>query len=380
MMKKLFALLLALMLAAFSLAALAEEENEDIMTIAVLEGFVLDVTDETIFFQTTDGMLVEALLSEETEFEGESPRVGDFIRVVYNGLLTRSIPAQLTADRVVCHKLTGTVSDLAEESFLLTTDSGMEYVVHATEAQLTGIQNDMHVTVYFSGAATFSLPPQITASHVRGEEMLGTITEMVEGGFLMDVADAPLPYVVLLKEDALLFVQPEAGLTVRVVSDGMVMATMESIGVNALEVLPSETIPLEDISGVVTEVTDEYLVFETADGVQVQANVYEDTLWEGKEAAVGDFIHVLYNGQMTYSLPGQITALKVSCYVYTGEIAALDEEGFELRAENDVYIVNAPAELLEGLENGQQVSVYFNGVMALSLPAQIGAEMIRPVE
>ena len=44
----------------------------------------------------------------------------------------------------------------------------------------------------------------------------------------------------------------------------------------------------------------------------------------------------------------------------------------------EIIQVNATAEQLVGLEPGSQVTVYFNGAMTMSLPAQIGAELIVP--
>ena len=46
----------------------------------------------------------------------------------------------------------------------------------------------------------------------------------------------------------------------------------------------------------------------------------------------------------------------------------------------DEVQVNAPDELMEGLEPGSRVTVYFSGAMTMSLPGQISAERIVPAE
>lgn len=141
------------------------------------------------------------------------------------------------------------------------------------------------------------------------------------------------------------------------------------------EMIPEEIV---EMTGIVLEIAPEYYLIQTADGQQVQVNRYEETLYEGDEPTVGALIHVLYNGMMTRSLPPQINAIRIGCYSRTGAVAELTENGFTLDCEMEIIEVNAEANLLEGLEAGQTVTVYFNGAMTMSLPAQIGAELIVP--
>ena len=132
-----------------------------------------------------------------------------------------------------------------------------------------------------------------------------------------------------------------------------------------------------EMSGIVQEITDGYYLIQQADGSHVQVNIYnEETLFEGKTPEVGDLIHILYNGAMTRSLPPQINAMRISCYVRTGHVVELTETGFSLDDGMEIIEVHADAALMTGLEPGAHVAVYFNGAMTMSLPAQIGAEMI----
>ena len=137
-----------------------------------------------------------------------------------------------------------------------------------------------------------------------------------------------------------------------------------------------------DLSGVVLEVNDEFILIEDSDGQQVQVNLFEDTTVEGDAIVPGALIHVLYNGMMTRSLPPQVAAMRVSCFSFTGEIAEMNQHGVLLHPDEgiDEVQVNAPDELLEGLEPGGRVTVYFSGAMTMSLPGQIGAERIVPAE
>ena len=131
-----------------------------------------------------------------------------------------------------------------------------------------------------------------------------------------------------------------------------------------------------EMTGTVADITDTYYLIENTDGQQVQVNLYDETIFEGKTPEKGDLIHILYNGMMTRSLPPQINAQRIGCYVLTGAVVELTEEGFTLDVGNDIFMVHAGAELLQGIETGSTVTVYFNGAMTMSIPAQVGAEMI----
>ena len=123
-----------------------------------------------------------------------------------------------------------------------------------------------------------------------------------------------------------------------------------------------------------------FIVIESLDGQMIQVNVSGETLTEGKEIGVGDFIHVTYNGQMTFSIPAQIAAQKIGCYAHTGVIGEITEGQFALETEMEMILVNATAEQLANLATGMTVTVYSNGAMTMSLPAQVGAEMITVTE
>ena len=381
-MKNIISALLAMLLALTTLTAFAENvaAEDDLLTPVRLSAYVMEIADEHLLVKTADGLYVQANLTPDTFFEGADVRVGDYIHIVYNGMMTRSLPAQITAEVVGCYKLEGVVSELAEDGFLLTFGEEI-HRVNAPAGLLTFVQDGMFVTVYHDGMMTMSIPAQVVASHIRGQEIVGIVTEMIEGGFLLTVDGEEIPYAIFPREDALLFVQAEPGLEVIVVTDGLMTSALDQIIVNATEIVPLPFVQeIFDIAGVVTEITGEYILITTADGQLVQANLFEETFVDGKEIVVGDYIHVTYNGMMTFSIPAQIAALHVACYAHTGVISDLNETGFILSTELEPIFVNAPAELLEGLADGQTVTVYSNGAMTMSLPAQIGAEMITVTE
>ena len=276
--------------------------------------------------------------------------------------------------------LMGIVSELAENSFILTFGEEV-YQVNADAALLAGIQDGMFVTVYHTGMMTRSLPAQVVATHIRGQEIVGIVTEMVEGGFTLTVEGEEIPYHVAIKENALQFVQVEPGMEIIVITDGLMTSSLESILVNAVEILPLPYVEeIFDMAGTVTEIGEGFIMIQSAEGQMIQVNTFEETIFEGKEIAVGDFIHVTYNGMMTFSIPAQIAAQKVGCYAHTGVIGEITEGQFTLETEMEMILVNAAAEQLEGIEAGMTVTVYYNGASTRSIPPQITAEHIRTME
>ena len=385
-MKKIILMLLALVLAASSLSVFAEEEaalpspEAENNELILIDGFVMELMDSSILFQASYGETFEVLLSEETVIEGKELAVGDYVSVTYDGTMTFSLPAQIRAQHIGNHMLMGLVSELTENSFLLTFGEEV-HQVNANAALLEGIQDGMFVTVYHAGMVTMSLPAQVIALHIRGTEIVGTVTEMIEGGFTLTVEGEELPYHIAIKEDAVQFVQAEPGMEVIVITDGLMTASLESILVNAVEILPLAYVEeVYDLAGTVTEIGEGFILVESADGQTVQVNIFEETILEGKDISVGDYIHVTYNGQMTFSIPAQIAAQKICCYAHTGVVGEITEGQFALETETETILVNATAEQLESITTGMNVTVYSNGTMTMSLPAQIGAEHIVVTE
>ncbi len=376
-MKKFILLLMALMMAMTTLTAFAEEDASESI---LFEGYVLEVLDGSVLVKTSFGETYEVILTEETMIDGKELAVGDCINVTYDGTMTFSLPAQVRAQHIGNYMLMGIVSELSETGFLLTFGEEV-YQINARDTMLTNIQDGMFVTVYHTGMMTRSLPAQVSATHIRGQEIVGTVTEMVEGGFTLTVEGEELPYHVAIKEDALLFVQAEPGMEIIVITDGLQTASLESILVNATEILPLPMVQeVYDMAGAVTDIGEGFIMIQNAEGQDVQVNTFEETIFEGKEIEVGDYIHVTYNGMMTFSIPAQIAAQKIGCYAHTGVVGEITEGQFTLETEMEPIIVNVTPEMIEGIESGMTVTVYSNGAMTMSLPAQIGAEMITVTE
>jgi len=94
-----------------------------------------------------------------------------------------------------------------------------------------------------------------------------------------------------------------------------------------MEILEDEVQEIYDIHGEVLEITEEYILIDTADMGYVQVNLSEDTVIEGVQTLeIGQTAVVMYDGMMTRSLPPQINALHIGVYAVSGVITEVLED------------------------------------------------------
>ena len=239
-MKKIIALLTALVLVTVMLASLAMA-TETVDAPAEDEIFLLDgrvtAIEEGFITMILDGAEYQINMDDTTILEGaEQLAIGDWIQVIHNGQMTRSLPPQVFAQVIRSYSISGTVSNLTENSFALTDENGMEIVVNFDAERFVGVQDTMQVTVWFDGMMTRSLPAQITAEHIRTMEMTGTIVEMTETGFLM-VDESGIQTMVHLSDATAVFTELTVDAAIRVTTDGTATMSLPA-QVTAIEILP----------------------------------------------------------------------------------------------------------------------------------------------
>lgn len=247
-MKKMMALLIALMMA--GCVALSETESGDPIgeteTVASVqvEGTVLETTAEQLLIQQKSGEQLLVLLNEETVLSTDADlQPGDYVRVTYSGKMTRSLPAQLTAQVVHCYHLIGTVEAVEEGSFLLQDGDGVTWQVLLPEDEELPLAEGMEMTVFYDGKMTRSLPAQVTALHLRAYVLGGEVTAVEEVSFTL-VDEQGEEHIIHLSETTIMCTALEVGAQVRVVTNGMVALSLPDQRV-ALEVLPAEGMVVE---------------------------------------------------------------------------------------------------------------------------------------
>ena len=134
-------------------------------------------------------------------------------------------------------------------------------------------------------------------------------------------------------------------------------------------------IELVTLTGVITEITDEYVLLDVGDMGQVQANLSEDTLIEGvEELAIGQTAMVTYDGKMTRSLPAQITALRVGVYEVRGTVKTMEDGRITVeKTEGGDEVVLTLPENAPALAVGDVITAYTTGISTMSLPPQMNA-------
>lgn len=152
---------------------MGEEEFAEVFGLC---GVIVNINGDTIVFDDAQHGMIQANLTDDTLFEGVelgALQVGQMIFVDYDGKMTRSLPAQVTALRVYAHMITGKVTQVGDGSATIEQDgTGMEIVLHLPEGHDPIAAGD-HVTAVTNGAMTMSLPPQASAVQITVDAQTG---------------------------------------------------------------------------------------------------------------------------------------------------------------------------------------------------------------
>ncbi len=140
-----------------------EEEQAELMTI---EGEIVEVTEEYVIIKDAELGEVQVNLNDDTVYEGidrEELAAGQFASVIYDGMMTRSLPPQINALSIRVDAITGTVAEVQEDGRVLInrTDLGDQVLVALPEGVVLTVGET--VTIYTNGVMTMSLPPQVNA-------------------------------------------------------------------------------------------------------------------------------------------------------------------------------------------------------------------------
>ncbi len=143
----------------------------------------------------------------------------------------------------------------------------------------------------------------------------------------------------------------------------------------------AEETPDTLLEGFVTEILEEGFVMEDADMGEVMVNTSEVTIWDGilldSELEMGQYVIVHYDGRMTFSLPPQVHADLVGCYVLDGMVTEVLDGAFLMVGDpvfDHVYVTTG--EGFPPVYADMAVKVYYDGVMTLSLPGRANARHI----
>ena len=148
------------------------EEAEDEPEIVELYGQITEITDEYVMILTEGLGDVKVLLTEDTVIEGvEAIEIGQTAKVLYTGMMTRSLPPQITALLIGVYTVSGEVTAISEGSVTITGENG-EVILTLPEGAAAPAVGDA-VTAYTTGVSTMSIPPQMNAVKVETMDSVG---------------------------------------------------------------------------------------------------------------------------------------------------------------------------------------------------------------
>ena len=146
-------------------------QEEEMFEIAELYGTVIEIADGYLLLESAEFGKVQANISDDTMIEGvESIEIGQVAKVIYDGKMTRSIPAQIGAMLIGVYSVSGEVTQTEDGRITLKReDNGEEVILTLPQDMQAPAVGDM-ITAYTTGVSTMSLPPQMNAvSIVKAE-------------------------------------------------------------------------------------------------------------------------------------------------------------------------------------------------------------------
>ena len=139
------------------------EEVEEAFEIVELYGTITEMTDEYVLLDAGQMGMIQANISMDTLIEGvEELAVGQTAQILYDGKMTRSLPAQITALKIGVYAVQGTVQAIEEGRMTIVQAEGGEVVLTLPESMPEIAVGDA-ITAYTTGISTMSLPPQMNA-------------------------------------------------------------------------------------------------------------------------------------------------------------------------------------------------------------------------
>lgn len=143
------------------------EETSECPENYFVSGFVMEVMEDgSILLLTNSGEEIVIHLHDETINELEEIVPGQFLIADYNGMMTRSLPPQISADHLYAYSMDGVVTELIESeeerAFLMETELHGIVMVRLPEDIILPTPEE-HVRIHFNGVMTLSLPGQINA-------------------------------------------------------------------------------------------------------------------------------------------------------------------------------------------------------------------------
>ncbi len=330
---------------------------------------VLETNPDSLLVRDSSGQEILVYTRNARQF---TP--GDFVRIIYNGAMTLSLPPQISAIFVTLvrrgARVCGEILSLGRDSFVLRDADGAHFQVNWEDTYSLSAGDT--VCVQYDGRMTRSIPPQITGIAVEQVQQTETICgeiQSIGAGFFLLLSDDAQEIRVNFPEAAGLMPEGRVCVQFNGVMTRSIPPQITAIAVEQVQ-------QTETICGEIQSIGAGFFLLLSDDAQEIRVNFPEAaSLTPGQEVCVE------FSGAMTRSIPPQIAAVAVyprrTEAQICGEIVAVERERFLLldSAGMEIY-VNTPA--AREYAPGDLVCIVHNGVMTASIPPQIAAiEIIR---
>ena len=182
---------------------------------------MLEQTEEGFLLSSETLGAVQIVTDADTVLDTDAEvQAGDYVIVEFSGALTRSTIPQAYAKRVVCHTMVGTITEVAEDGFMMTDDQNQQVYVLTDSAVLADLHAEQAVTVYHNGAVMLSLPAQVNALLVRLSRLVGTVEQEQDGVYLFKDAQG-VEWEAQINASSRVWAEPQTGDTVCVAWNGV---------------------------------------------------------------------------------------------------------------------------------------------------------------
>ena len=255
--------------------------------------------------------------------------------------------------------LEGLVTEVVEGGFILADIERGDVMVNVSEQSVmdgilaeSEIAEGQYVFVEYDGRMTFSRPPQVHGDRIVCAVLTGSVTEVMEDGSILMMDDTFGDTIVYLPEG---MQHVYAGMPITVYYDGAMTLSLPGQAAASHIILP-------ELSGVVSNKTEEGFTLTDEYGMEYEVKFAEDTLVSEFVAPVEE--EEANEEEMTEEVSEDVVEEAAETDEAAMEDAALAEEApaAELLSESAIEWAD-----------GDTVTVYFNGMMTRSIPAQVTA-------
>ena len=260
---------------------------------------VLETNPDSLLVRDSSGQEILVYTRNARQF---TP--GDFVRIIYNGAMTLSLPPQISAIFVTLvrrgARVCGEILSLGRDSFVLRDADGAHFQVNWEDTYSLSAGDT--VCVQYDGQMTRSIPPQITGIAVEQVQQTETICgeiQSIGAGFFLLLSDDAQEIRVNFPEAASL----TPGQEVCVEFSGAMTRSIPP-QIAAIAVYPRRT--EAQICGEIVAVERERFLLLDSAGMEIYVNTPA-----AREYAPGDLVCIVHNGVMTASIPPQIAAIEI---------------------------------------------------------------------